>query len=576
MKGDNQNIKWVTDANMMDIKSIGDLIFKNGIINSYLNRPESYFISANKGMGKTMLLSHKRYTINQAYEYRKRKGEIANSIIMVPNDSPYLDTMDEINQISEDKITFLSNINNSKKLWIFCLKLSSILNFFGEQGLSREIFKKLSADIRDIIKNGAHNKKGKYLPTYFFSQTLHSISFSELKRLFIDTDTLINAQFQTINSAIFFFIDKIDQSISDLSKDAWINIQAGLIEGAWNTMEQNHHVKVYTSIRQEAFSNYSSSQKENLENFVKTIRYNFSDVIHIIDKLTSKYEGKETFKEYLGMDTILNGGGNVKEDTFKYIFRHTTGRPRELVSIISAISDERNDLTTSRFKEIVNDKSSTLIPERFSETKTFLNCLNDSNNRQRFYSLLKHNIISRQETEEICLAFNNITEEYYQQLEYPKGDILHPFCDLYSCGLLGVVGKDVENNQTIQFKQPKDIISFFPTLMPHADLYFIHPSLERAIRISSQDSYNTFDYIVVGHNYPWSSLYKMAYMVQKEFYAIEKQRFKDTAKLLLKALIIENNPNVDHLFKQLVEMEEQQNSDSKKKVIFYIEEYLYG
>lgn len=565
--------KWVTDANQMEIQSIGDLIFKNGIIHNFLTRSDSYFISANKGMGKTMLLTHKRSLIQKSFEDSRRSGESTSSILMIPQDSPYLDTMAEINHISKEKLDLLSDINNAKKLWIFCLQISAILNYLELEETRQELKSKVEKNIADIIDSATTAKQGRILPTYFFYEILQSVSYRELIHLF--TDTQLKNYFAEIHSAVYFFIDKIDQSISSLPREPWINIQAGLIEAAWSIMEDNHHVKIYTSIRQEAFNNYSSGQKENLENSVKQIKYSEKDIEHIIDKLTSIYEGKSTLKNFINMETIKNGGGNVEEDSFKYIFRHTTGRPRELVSILSSISDEKHQLDAKLFKDIVNDKSSTLIPERFTEIKPFLNCLNNDSVKQKFYSLIKHNILTREETEEICFELNGINREYYNHLDYPKKEILHPFCDLFSCGLLGVITRSTDNQNVIKFKQPKDIVSFFPTLMPNVDLYFIHPSLQRVIGASSQESYQTFSYIVVGHNYEWTRLSKLAYKVQRECINLNNERFTEVVNEILQKLIVLKTLDVEVDFNKLISIEERNTNDCMKNIILSFQEYLF-
>lgn len=565
--------KWVTDANQMEINKLDDLIFKNGLINSYLKRADSYFLSANKGMGKTLLLTYKRFLINKNYEERRKKGDISHSVKFIPENRPYLDTMGDINDIAADKLSFLSNITDAKKLWVFCLKLSAIAAIFGYKELKSDsgLLKKLPSDVRDLIEDK------KYLPTYFFSQLLNRTTYSQLKQLFIETDVIMNSRYQSIKSGLFMFIDKVDQSISNLPQEAWINTQAGLIEAAWDLMGLNHHVKIYSSIRQEAFSNYNSAQKENLENFVKTIKYDNDDIVKIIDKLTKSYEGKSSFKDFIGMDVVMNGGGKIEEDSFKYLLRHTTGRPRELVSIISGISDEIDDMTDRRFKEIVNDKGSLLIPQRFSETRTFLNCLHDEGKRQRFFSLIPHNILTRKETEEICCEFNDVDWAYFDQLKAPRSEIYHPFCDLYSCGLLGTIDTDRDNQNIMYFKQPKDILKFYPALMPNAELYFVHPSLERLIKASSQSTYRTFDYLVVGHQYRWDKVCKGIYLIQRECFDIMSDRFKELVNQLLHVVVNEQNPGktVHSIYEKLVAIEEQNPNDGQKHVIFYVQEYFF-
>jgi hypothetical protein len=59
---------WATDANQIDIEELANVVYYNEIVRDYMNQRNKYFISGTKGLGKTLLLSLKRYKLSQEYK----------------------------------------------------------------------------------------------------------------------------------------------------------------------------------------------------------------------------------------------------------------------------------------------------------------------------------------------------------------------------------------------------------------------------------------------------------------------------------------------------------------------------
>ena len=115
-------------------------------------------------------------------------------------------------------------------------------------------------------------------PTVVFKELLAQ-SVREINRLIDDTENFLDYKLRQIHGGTFFFVDKVDQALRQLSQAAWVHLQAGLIEAAWDMMSANSHIKVHASIRQEAFSNYESDIKSNLFGATTMIRYS-EDELH--------------------------------------------------------------------------------------------------------------------------------------------------------------------------------------------------------------------------------------------------------------------------------------------------------
>ena len=110
-----------------------------------------------------------------------------------------------------------------------------------------------------------------------------------------------------------------------------ISVQDG--QAAWDVMSANSHVKIFATIREEAYANYESDIRANYYSATVALRYSVDDLRHLIDKLVEFYESLGSFEEFVGLSEVHNSHSQLVEDSFRYLHRHTVGRPRDLVII---------------------------------------------------------------------------------------------------------------------------------------------------------------------------------------------------------------------------------------------------
>ena len=160
----------------------------------------------------------------------------------------------------------LSNLSNTSCLWSAAFRIAAISHFPATINNTKRRNSRLFPCVRRWL-DGARIQ-----PTVVFKE-LTALCVSELNRLIDGTENFLDEKMRQLHGGIYFFIDKVDQAIHHLSRDAWIAIQAGLIEAAWEMMNANSHIKIFASIRQEAFSNYQSDIKSNLFGATTAIDY---------------------------------------------------------------------------------------------------------------------------------------------------------------------------------------------------------------------------------------------------------------------------------------------------------------
>lgn len=521
---------WASDANQIDIRDLERVVFRNEIIDDFLNRRGKCFLSANKGLGKTLLLTYKRYLLAETYGTAK-EGKEHHHVFFVPEGKPYLDFMSDVRSLSKTHDEFLSELVNAKRMWGFALRVSAL-------SYHPSLFTANDADELALLpRRLRHWVQGARIePTVVFKEMLGR-SVREINRVIDETENFLDHKLRLVHSGTLFFIDKVDQGIRHLSRSGWVSVQAGLIEAAWDAMNTNSHIKVHATIRQEAFSNYESDIKANLYGATTMIQYSEDDLQRLLDQLTQCYEGSQSFKRFVNLNVVKHPHRAFPEDSFQYVRRHTLGRPRDLVIISSELSTQQSSLSEPVYRRLVNDTSAAvLVSNVFDEMRAFLDCLHDKGERLRFFSLLPHNILTRDEAIGICCQLNNIRPEDYKFYADDAGQLHHPFCELYRAGLLGVVATDPDSHTAIQrFKQPHDLVNDFESSVPETPFYLIHPALDGCIRkYRTSGVYNVFHHVAVGHGQPWEDHFGAACNVERILFSVTDKPLRELVHDVLK------------------------------------------
>jgi hypothetical protein len=471
-------------------------------------------------LGKTLLLSFKRQLIAR----RAAEGDGgAGSICFIPHSGSRLDLMHEMRTVSENYETSLAELSVTKRFWSVALRISAISHHPGciadDERFELEAFPQR---FRRWLRGA------QVAPSVVFKE-LTNLSVGHANSLVDNTETFLDEKLRSIHSPTCFFVDKVDQAVRERSRDAWIHIQAGLIEAAWEIMNSNSHIRVYASIRQEAFSNYHSDVKSNLLGATVRLRYSDAELEHMMDRLTSCYESSRGFRDFVGLRVLQHPGRSTPEDAFRFLRRHTFGRPRDLVVIAAELSSHRGRLSEAKYCEVVRTVSaSNLVTGVFEEMRVFMDCLGDPDNRDRFIRCLTANILSRSDAVTLCARFNGVTEAVVKEFGEDSEEIFHPFQDLYLAGLLGIVTLQPETEMVMQrFRRPDDLVSIDGTDLPNSPWYFIHPALSAYIRQQAWGgSFLHYEQAAVGDGLPWNAWDPICCEVERQARALAETELR--------------------------------------------------
>lgn len=522
---------WASDANQIDIRALEDLTFKNAVVHEYLESANKHFVSGSKGLGKTLLLTYKRFLLSEQYQ-----GTAAHAAVrFVPEGRPYLDLMSDLPSVRQATIDLMSSLDACKRIWRFGLRVSA-LSYSGAIDPRRAA--DLDADLERFPRRLRAMVEGKPVEPTMVVKELLSLSVGQINRLVDETEGFLEYEIRSLHSGMFFFVDKLDQALRQLPREAWVHMQAGMLEAAWDLMNTNPHLKVFATIREEAFSSYESDIKTNLYGATSTLRYSKPDLEAMLEKLTFFYE-RLALRDFVILDAVSGPRASRREASFDFIYRHTLCRPRDLVIVASEISRNRDSLDEAGLRRLVQETSASLLVSNvFDEMRVFVEVLRDRDQRARFFASLPYNVLTHDELVALWCAFHGVDREYYDLHGHEAGEAYHPFRELYDCGLLGVITREPGSAERRQrFRQPYDAVAGSQRQLPRSRYYLLHPSLETLIvRLAGGGRFQPFRHVITGHGEPWSRHYGPMIDVQRELHrlvdTIDEALEDDTHELL--------------------------------------------
>ena len=500
---------WNTDAQFAKNINHGYL-YSNNRISDFLS-PQSYdqfIIVASKGMGKTLLLRHKRKAVEN-----ENKG-----FVLIPKN----ETSDYVTLPSSLKKELIDSFRKDifwEDIWKISISISALLNFphevtedekgsiIGELGRVH-----LPDPLKDeIIKAFLGDFNLDRTPSSVLNILLLSGKKSIEKTRASGVHVIWDIYNRYISSGCFIFIDSFDQALNKLFSDdleIWCSAQVGLMKAAWEMSRHNRHAKVFASIRQEAYASFSDGERANLKGNILLIEYTNEDLEAIFINAIKHYENINSIEEFVGFKKIYNSYLRTYEKVFDYINRHTIGVPRWLITIGSEISNSRKDrgviLNPKKKKEhqkliadIVNRVSADDLAYVYlkGEMRLFFKGGDPEKFVDNLLSKINSSVLSFSSIDRISNKF--ISEHIWEGTK-------HPFCLLYNIGLLGLITNAPSTMRKKQsFKKPYEFNWNFERILPTDPnaYYFLHPSLHHLIQ---KKNYRfNFNKVKIGDGLMW-------------------------------------------------------------------------
>ncbi len=492
---------WTIDASSIDLgeintRELGNVMVATKAINEFLSMDsKKMFIVAPKGLGKTYLLKIK----SQLFRDKESGFKFIPSNTLcerfVSNEISFSDK--ELIKFNERAVW--------KKTWELCL-YTLILRSFKSNSIPNELVEvigKNTGSLGEIL--------GMFLQRRGQIERLHSYVASDLK------PAIRNLKDNSSANQIAIFIDNVDEAFDNyvgfeaqkdgniISANLWINAQLSLLSVAKDICSINNHVKIFLTIRSEAYNNFNDPQKLQIDSYCLFLQYTKNEIKDIFIKnilLMPKEEltfpsDSDKIRGFVGYAKIPHkfiediDGKKKEEDFFDFIYRHTYGRPREIICMGAELSKlEKNEFKNyEAVGSAINQVSYSLFDQLTNEIIPVFE-------KEIFESFCKQ-------------AINNVISfhDYLLLDEKIKSDtnFEHAFSYFYRLGLIGTVqsefaGKDQPNGIFKQSFLKVGEYTLSDSKLPECQYYVLHPSLNKKMKqlhgISFYDRFN-----IIGYDY---------------------------------------------------------------------------
>ncbi len=498
---------WSVDAeDMNDINET--LLYETPWIGGFL-APDStsrFLVVATKGFGKTLLLRTKRLRLEAVRQGVHFLPE--NSLTDKPLSLANVFSKQDIKRIKEDPL-FWSNI------WLMAMTIAviKVARRLGDENVHHLTTDDFESDLGHLLEGHLRTI------TDLFAQIL-SLSASQHYKARLDLQRRLGPAFRSIHTPIVAFIDNVDQhfdahilpsergSQGTTDKAIWYSAQTGLAVAIRDLHPQNNHVKIFASIRSEAFAQllHDSAMSQQIEGSALTIQYQQEDLrqIFIRNLLAESDENcvdprsADPFARFFGAQTSHLDHSHVgeSEDIWSYIARHTLGRPRDFMTVGYRLSQiAPSNRSAANIRTAVNEASETIGAAYINEIKGHLSAEIDFG---LLFGLIRRNILTPEQVVSISLQYNESAMASLKNVPY-----VHVFCALYKVGLLGYITRDVGTANVVQrFAKPGAMLFAADGVLPKSSHYIIHPALDAHIRLrASQYTHDTLN--IAGHGRRW-------------------------------------------------------------------------
>lgn len=461
----------------------------NKPIREFLDNDDKFYLIGAKGLGKTLFLRYKSYRYHEKYHdsvrFNTGQNELTENLRIHPD------------TLSKEELLRFRDLSIWQLIWELTLWIVVFRLYNQPMSTALEKLIGQSKELSTILTRLLNNRNKIEQYRAFASE------FQEKKSL--------------IKDAVMIFIDDVDQTLHDFllvhhpsdeffegkqspSVDTWVNAQIGLIGAIYNLNRQNAHIKIYASIRREAFEAMEGEMKINYMQHASVLEYNKNEIRVIFEKNIQLIEsaqrldpyGATPISSFLGFDEMSHRfavdlhSNKRKESAFNFIFRHTYGRPREIVLIgqkldalvstepyRTASLDDRIDMA----RMLVNTESRELLQQYKREIIPYFK----EDKLNAFIEQVRSNVI---------------TKEDMARLDYET------IREYYNLGLIGYVRPNSHTNILKQFfKRPATYNYRINQPMPETDYLLIHSTMDA--RLVEKHTYGNFynKYNIIGDDY---------------------------------------------------------------------------
>jgi hypothetical protein len=318
---------------------------------------------------------------------------------------------------------------------------------------------------------------------------------------------LLESLLQLSRREVYVFLDNLDDYY-ERNPHLWFNSMYGQFRAVREISLAHRHIHLFTSIRQDVYAQFADEMMLQYYDYVTELRYSKSELLSIfqagIQRLDTNLlmrpdlRDSDPWRAFFGETVLLrNGRVGCQEHVKDYLYRHSLGRPRDLVHLGTVLLNERpaEGFGTEHVRKAVARAERDIAEQYLAEARPLLDPRLDL--KEFVKQFVSSNVLSSEDVARITADYQK-----RQAISYEldgASEIANPFETLYGLGLFGVELTLHDSSETVQQFEPPGhgLREQVSRTLPPSDRYFLHPILSYLQRPnqSSRD-------VIVGNGYP--------------------------------------------------------------------------
>ncbi|MEW8050481.1 MAG: hypothetical protein AB2792_03815 [Candidatus Thiodiazotropha sp.] len=480
-----------------------DTIIKNNDIHLFLDTLEKRYLVGPKGSGKTLLLLRKAID-------RRESGD---GLCIPSTPSTPVDRLDAAEHVGKKFNYQISDPSEAGLAWATVWKhaiYSSVLHHLRDELLndieadnetdSSHEWLDLIQDTRDqdfrtlldqVISSFSPIPLG---PFHYFTELGHRLDVSGHKMLSQVRNECqkMNVYLSMVRRPIYVFLDNLDDYY-EREPALWVNSMYGQLRAVREVSLSHKNIHLFTSIRQDVFEQFNDEMRLQYYDYVAHLKYTKKELLQIFathitelddDLLVDSTKRKaDPWHAFFGdAELIHDKNTDTHEHACDYIYRHTLGRPRDIIHIGTILLKYRTDsgFTADDVRNAVRTAQTDISLQYLKEVEPLTGDFIIS----EFLSKHVHSyFLNADDIENAMLSFFVELEKQGISLPDYVCCLNTPFETLYDLGLLGYIQEVPGTDRCIQqFRRPGQGLSQSnKRTLPESRCYFIHPVIHHLL-----------------------------------------------------------------------------------------------
>lgn len=292
---------------------------------------------------------------------------------------------------------------------------------------------------------------------------------------------------QLMRREVHVFLDNLDDYY-ERDPDLWFNSMYGQFRAVRELSLAHRHIHLFTSIRQDVYVQFSDEMRLQYYDYVAQLKYEKAELLEIfsigISQLDSdllqypQLRNSDPWRSFFGDITILpNAWVGQDEQIGDYLYRHTLGRPRDMIHMGTVLLEHRprSGFDIASVRKAVSRAERDIAEQYLAEIRPLLDPRFDI--KEFVQGFMPSNVLTGDDIETVSREYADSQGDAIDQ--ETASDLTRPFETLYELGLLGVVDTAPDTTERIQhFKAPgHGLGDHADRTMPESEYYLLHPVL---------------------------------------------------------------------------------------------------